>query len=115
MAHVRFAGPADIDKIVHLAIKAMQFDPSWDYIYARRKEFPDDHYENTKMIYKQFLDPANSDWQVRIVELVLGEIVAFSVWNVSCINRRECGSSYQPQDRLYQVSSTSVPADFSSN
>jgi hypothetical protein len=130
MVRVRLAKPADVDKITKVVLQAMPFDPQWDYRFRYRLKFPDDHYKYTRMLYEQFADPANDDWRLLVVELdpeekrqqgfikwipsltkwrpglpatttERSEIVAFSVWNVSYINKKKYGSSYQPQNRMY--------------
>jgi hypothetical protein len=101
MAQTRFAGLADIDNIVQLAIKAMEDDPMQGYLYPNRYKFPVDHYNNTKATYEQFLDPNNDDWCVLLVELKLrkehSQTVAFSVWNISSTKNKQ----YQPPNSLY--------------
>ena len=139
MFRVRLAALADVEDIVQVVMATMPYDPQWDYRFPRRDKFAGDHYRYTKMLYEHFLDAANDDWQVLVVELTSGEeegptvahqgaalvpwcmssvgdgnddvqsgahgskIVAFSVWDVSYIKKRIHGSSYQPQNRLYQV------------
>jgi hypothetical protein len=71
MAHFRFAKLADIDDIVQLAIEAMEDDPMKGYLYPSRHISPVDHYNNTKARYKQFLDPNNDNWYIRLAEIFL--------------------------------------------
>jgi hypothetical protein len=47
----------------------MPFDPQWNYRFPYRLEYPEDHYKYTKMVYEQFLDVANDDWRILVVEL----------------------------------------------
>ena len=147
MVRVRFAAPADVDDIVRLVIATMPFDPQWNYRFPYRLDFPKDHYQNTKLLYEHFLNAANADWRVLVVELssagdedeaptvaqqvtALGQcsmwgiggcngdiqsdaqegtIVAFSVWNVSYLNKRMLGPSHQPQNRLCQAFLEAAP------
>ncbi|KAK3491889.1 hypothetical protein B0T13DRAFT_404157 [Neurospora crassa] len=46
----------------------MPLDPQWDYRFPLRKEFPEDHYKYTRMLFEYFLDPSFDDWTVMVVE-----------------------------------------------
>ncbi|KAK3486068.1 uncharacterized protein B0T23DRAFT_408131 [Neurospora hispaniola] len=46
----------------------MPLDPQWDYRFPLRKEFPEDHYKYTRMLFKYFLDPSFDDWTVMVIE-----------------------------------------------
>ena len=99
--------PSDVDAITNVVIKTMPLDPQWDYRFPLRKQFPDDHYKYTRMLFEYFLDPLFDDWAVMVVEDVdpasseKPKIAAISVWDVSYLNKRKYGPSYIPQDRKY--------------
>ncbi|KAK3398308.1 hypothetical protein B0T20DRAFT_353359 [Sordaria brevicollis] len=46
----------------------MPLDPQWDYRFPLRKQFPEDHYKYTRMLFEYFLDPSFDDWTVMVVE-----------------------------------------------
>ncbi|KAK3337965.1 hypothetical protein B0H65DRAFT_435339 [Neurospora tetraspora] len=46
----------------------MPLDPQWDYRFPLRKQFPEDHYKYTRMLFEYFLDPSYDDWTVMVVE-----------------------------------------------
>ncbi|KAK0645706.1 hypothetical protein B0T16DRAFT_436825 [Cercophora newfieldiana] len=100
----RLGLPTDVDPITHVILSAMPQDPAWVYRFPYRREYPQDHYKYTRMLFEYFLDPAYDDWVVMVIEDALEsgratEIVAFGVFNVSFRNKRAHGPGYQAQDR----------------
>lgn len=106
-AMIRPGLPSDVDAITNAIIKTMPLDPQWDYRFPLRKQFPDDHFKYTRMLFEYFLDPSYDDWTVMVVEDVdpAGseklKIASISVWDVSYLNKRKYGPDYTPQDRKY--------------
>ncbi|KAH7310736.1 hypothetical protein B0I35DRAFT_412200 [Stachybotrys elegans] len=111
MSILQVARPEQVPAIVEVAVRAMPESPQWDYRFPYRDDFPDDHYKYTSMLYQQFADPANRDWLVLAVVVPPranatdapqaegqggGHIVAFAVYDVSYVNKRLHGDSYEP-------------------
>ncbi|KAK1826340.1 gnat family [Podospora conica] len=65
---IRDATPADLDQVVQLVLAAMPHEPHWNYRFAHKDEFPDDHVKFTRLLYEQFISPANDDWRVTVAE-----------------------------------------------
>ncbi|KAK0714706.1 hypothetical protein B0H67DRAFT_220147 [Lasiosphaeris hirsuta] len=106
----RLGLPSDAEAVTKVIIETMPLDPQWNYRFPLRLKFPDDHYKYTRMLIEYFLDPAYDDWLVMVVEDSLdphspedATIVAFGVWDVSYLNKRVYGPSYQPQDPVTDV------------
>ena len=100
----RLGRPADVDAVTNVMINTMPLDPQWDYRFAHRHEYPEDHYKYTRMTVEYFLDPSYDDWLVMVVEDSPKpggpqQIVSFGVWNVSYINKRLHGPNYTAQSR----------------
>ncbi|KAK1783100.1 hypothetical protein QBC45DRAFT_154097 [Copromyces sp. CBS 386.78] len=108
-AMIRPGLPSDVDAITNVIIKTMPLDPQWDYRFPLRKQFPEDHFKYTRMLFEYFLDPSYDDWTVMVVEAVDpagGEklkIASISVWDVSYLNKRKHGPEYIPQDPNREV------------
>lgn len=106
---IRIGLPSDVDAITNVIIKTMPLDPQWDYRFPLRKEFPEDHYKYTRMLFEYFLDPLFDDWTVMVIEDVdpAGseklKIASISVWDVSYLNKRKDGPQYVPQDPNREV------------
>jgi hypothetical protein len=102
---IRPATMADLDAVVDVVINAMPDDPQWTYRFPYRHEFPEDHLKYTKMLYQLFIDPSYDDWFVLVKEAPsiedsnVSKIVAFSVWDVSYINKAKHGPDYERQNR----------------
>lgn len=108
LATSRIAVPADIDELVDAVLLTMPADPQWDYRFPYRLQYPEEHRKYTKMLWEKFIDPAYDDWVVQVVEDKLPGaskpvLVAFSVWNVSYLNKRKHGPSYEPQSPPREV------------
>ncbi|KAL2133371.1 hypothetical protein VTI74DRAFT_2459 [Chaetomium olivicolor] len=104
----RLGVPADVEAVTDVITKTMPLDPQCDYRFPYRREYPEDHYKYTKMLFEYFLDPAYDDWLVMVVQDSLEpgsptSIVAFGVWDVSYINKRRYGPGYKPQDPVTEV------------
>ncbi len=101
----RTATPNDLDGILDVVLAAMPHDAQWDYRFVHKHEFPDDHRNFTRLLYEQFIAPANDDWHVMLAEASVpgtagaGNIVAFSVWDMSFANKAKKGPEYEPQNR----------------
>ncbi|EUC40781.1 hypothetical protein COCMIDRAFT_40950 [Bipolaris oryzae ATCC 44560] len=105
----RAATPHDVDSIVSVVLKAMPFDPQFDYRFVYKKQFPEDHYKYTRILYEEFISPINDDWLVMVAEVPASPaskpatIVGFAVWDVSYINKAKYGHSYEPQNPTLAV------------
>lgn len=100
----RLGLPVDVEAIANVIINAMPLDPQWDYRFPYRHQYPEDHYNYTRMLFEYFLDPSYDDWLVMVVEDSLEpggptEVVSFGVWDISYLNKRRYGPGYRPQDR----------------
>ncbi|KAL1840238.1 hypothetical protein VTJ49DRAFT_669 [Mycothermus thermophilus] len=100
----RMGLPGDVDAVTSVIINTMPLDPQWDYRFPYRKQYPEDHWKYTRMLFEYLLDPDYDDWIVMVVEDSLEqggpvEVVAFGVWDISYINKRRYGPGYKPQDR----------------
>ena len=103
----------DLNGIVDVVLVAMPHDPQWDYRFLHKHEFPEDHYKYTRLLFEQFISPANDDWYVMLAESSTfdtsgpGKIVAFAVWDVSYVNQAKKGPGYEKQNReSYHSAST---------
>lgn len=84
---LRKATVDDLDDLTDIACAAFPMDSQWDYRFPRRKEFPKDHWNHTRMTYKNLLETSGN-----IVNLVTvraekdGETVhrsiALAVWEL---------------------------------
>ncbi len=115
---IRAAKLDDVDGIVEVVLAAMPHDPQWNYRFVHRSEFPNDHVKFTRLLYEQFITPANDDWLVMLAETrgigepgVSKKIVAFAVWDVSFINKASKGPDYEPQNRTSSKAITTSPRD----
>ncbi|KAJ4300111.1 hypothetical protein N0V88_002780 [Collariella sp. IMI 366227] len=104
----RLGVPTDVEAVTDVIIKTMPLDPQWDYRFPYRREYPEDHYTYTRMLFEYFLDPAYDDWVVMVVEDSLDpggptSVVGFGVWDVSYANKRRYGSGYKTQDPVTEV------------
>jgi hypothetical protein len=102
--NVRLAKPNEIDAVVDVVIAAMPEDPAWIYRFPYRREYPDDHRRFNRLLFEALINPTYDDWEVVVVEYPKDDIseaiiVAFAVFNISYINFRKNGASYQPQNR----------------
>lgn len=101
----RRATLADLDEVTEVVLAAMPHEPHWNYRFVHKDEFPDDHRKLTRLLYEQFISPANDDWHVMVAEVSLpdhegsAKVVAFAVWDVSFVNMAKLGPSYVPQNR----------------
>ena len=104
-APVRLANPTDVDAVVDVMLSAMPRDPTWDYRFSHRRDYPEDTLKYTTELQKLFIDPSFDDWEVLVVDAPMNEdpsvskVVAFSVWDISYENRARYGPGYQKQDR----------------
>ena len=102
---VRQATPADLNAVVEVVLSTMPQDPQWNYRFPYRDKYPEDHLKYTSMLFEYFIDPSYDDWLVMVVDAPdiknpkVSKIVAFSIWDVSYINKAKYGPSYQPQNR----------------
>ncbi|KAI4944790.1 hypothetical protein J4E91_008477 [Alternaria rosae] len=105
----RTATPHDVDSIVSVVLEAMPFDPQFDYRFVYKKQFPEDHYKYTRMLYEEFISPTNDDWFVMVAEVPGSPVsepattVGFAVWDVSYINKAKHENSYEPQNPMLAV------------
>ena len=77
----------DLDDLTDIACAAFPMDPQWDYRFPHRKDFPQDHWNHTRMTYKNLLETSGN-----IVNLITvqtekdGETVhrsiALAVWDL---------------------------------
>lgn len=102
---IRLAEPTDIDDVLDIVIAARPQEPSWDYRYPYRLEYPEDHRYLNRLAFEFFLKPSHDDWLVTVVECpdndnpALSRIAAFAVWDVSYVNKRKHGPTYVPPSR----------------
>ena len=99
---VQPANLTEVDEIVDVVRVAKALDPQWNCRFRYIKEHDDDKLKHTKMLFHNFVDPANDDWLVMVVKAPdsykesAAKIVAFAVWDVSYRNKSKFGSSYEP-------------------
>lgn len=97
---LRKATVDDLDDLADIACAAMPMDPQWDYRFPRRKEFPEDNWNHTRLAYKNLLEtPGNIINVVTVQSEKDGEMVhrsiAMAVWELpetSRINKINKGS-----------------------
>jgi hypothetical protein len=65
---IRVATLDDLDTIVNVVLVTMPHDSQWNYRFVHKYEFPDDHYKYTRLLYENFISPANDDWHVMVAE-----------------------------------------------
>ncbi|KAI0099731.1 acyl-CoA N-acyltransferase [Nemania sp. FL0031] len=121
MPLLRPATPADVPRMVDIILTAMPHSLQWEYRFPYKKEFSEDHHKYTTMLYEQFVDSKNVDWNPYVIELTSDDdagvvevtkpdegntlrqdstpykeaIVAVAIWDVSYINKRK-DASYEP-------------------
>ncbi|KAJ4160187.1 hypothetical protein NW754_003312 [Fusarium falciforme] len=78
----------------------MQDDQSWPYRFPHRAQYPEDHCNYNRDLFRRFISPEYNDWSVVVVEVLDDarewRIVAFSVWDISYVNKRVHGPGYIP-------------------
>ncbi|KAI8724206.1 N-acetyltransferase domain-containing protein [Fusarium sp. LHS14.1] len=84
-SHMRIAEAKDVDQVTQVFIKAMQDNQSWPYRFPHRVEYAEDHWNYNRDLILELQDAAQA-WQ----------IVAFSVWDTSYVNKRAHGPGYIP-------------------
>jgi hypothetical protein len=95
----RPARPSDAESLTDTMIAAMSLDPQWDYRFQHRHKFPEDHRNNTKLLVDLFINPEYDDWHVMVVESPEGQIMSFSIWDISYRNKRKNEPGYKAQNR----------------
>jgi len=58
--YVRHVRPDDIDEITDVAVRTNIVSPSWRYCFPYSKQYPEDHYEYSRMGFKNYIAGANS-------------------------------------------------------
>jgi ribosomal protein S18 acetylase RimI-like enzyme len=104
---LRPATPDDLDGILDVIHGSMPYDPEWNYRYAHKEEFPDDHARCTRLIYEWYISPANDDRLVTVAVSPSGRIAATAVWDLSSLNKTRKGPGYSPQVPLSRTLETS--------
>ena len=89
-----------MDQITQVFLTAMQDDQSWPYRFPHRTQYPEDHWNHNRDLFRSFISPEYDDWSVVVVEVLddaqAWRIVAFSVWDISYVNKRVHGPGYIP-------------------
>ncbi|TAQ86575.1 hypothetical protein B7494_g5096 [Chlorociboria aeruginascens] len=100
---IREATPTDIDQVTSVLQTALPGDPSWRYRYPYRDQYPSDHHKYNREMIARFISPDYKDWLVLVVESAdeappqKAKIVSFSVWDLTYVNKRIHGRSYEPR------------------
>lgn len=104
---VRQAELGDVDKVTDLLIAAMPADRDWwDYRFARRDQYPEEHRRFFRLLVKTWIAPDFVDVVVMLAEVYdtaagSWQIGAYSVWDVAYVSRRKHGSAYQPRSGMF--------------
>ena len=103
---VREAGLDDVDAVTDVLIAAMPGDQEWwDYRFANRLEYADDHRKYFRVLVEAWLTPPYSqDWTVLVAEVYdeatnAWQAGAYAAWDVSYVNFRKFGvGNYKTHD-----------------
>ncbi|KAL2692459.1 hypothetical protein Neosp_002868 [[Neocosmospora] mangrovei] len=99
-SRMRTAEAKDVDRVTQVFIKAMQNNQSWPYRFPHRVKYAEDHWNYNRDLIRRFISPDYNDWVIIVVELQdavqAWQIVAFSVWDISYVNKRAHGPGYIP-------------------
>lgn len=102
---LRQAGPGDVDAVLDVLIAGREDDAGWTYRFQYRHEYPEEHRKFQRLYVQNLLNPSHEDWWVMVAESPsvddagVAKIVAFAVWDVSYVNKRKHGPSYQSKKR----------------
>ncbi|XXG96077.1 hypothetical protein Hte_002354 [Hypoxylon texense] len=86
---IRQATLADVDAVTAIFITAMASNPSWNYRYPYRHEYPEDHLRTNRDVIRRFISPSYPDWTVNVVEVIgegsahVSKIVTISIWDLT--------------------------------
>lgn len=94
----------DTEQVTDVFLAAMPDDPSWAYRFPYRLEYPEDHRKYNGDLIRRFISPDYPDWAVMVIDaedpaLGRNKIVAFSIWDLTYLNKRKHGPSYEPRLR----------------
>lgn len=84
----------DLDDLADLACATFPLDPQWDYRFPRRKEYPKDHWNCTRSMYRTYMEtPGNIINIITIPTEKDGELVqqavALAVWELPDERRKD--------------------------
>lgn len=81
---LRAATADDLDDVADIACAAFPMDPQWDYRFPRRKEYPKDNWNCTRLMYKNLMEKGDAINVITIPTKKDGEEVhrpiAVAVW-----------------------------------
>lgn len=84
---LRKATVDDLDDLADIACAAFPMDPQWDYRFPRRKEFPEDNWNYTRLAYKNLLETSGNIINVITVQTekdgeTVHRSIALAVWEL---------------------------------
>jgi hypothetical protein len=86
---IRSAQSSDLEALTEIGIAAFPLEPQWPYRYPYREEYPEDHYNFTKIRYSEWLSAASTPvCEIMVVEAPSIEdpkvkrVVSLSIWRL---------------------------------
>ena len=84
---LRKATTDDLDDLANITCAAMPMDPQWSYRFPHREEFPEDHWNCTRLMYKNLLETEGNVINVLTVPSMtdgetVRQLIALAVWEL---------------------------------
>jgi hypothetical protein len=85
---IRVAKDSDIEAITEIALLSMSRDPAEIYRYQYAELYPEEHKENTRNRYNEYLiDQRDGKFYITVAELLYIEdettkVIAFAIWQL---------------------------------
>lgn len=83
---LREAKESDIEAISEIALLSLPSDPAWTYRFQYAKDYPEEHKENTRKRYAEYLaGQREGRFCIRVAELHTEDrtiTIAFAIWQL---------------------------------
>ena len=84
---LRKATTDDLDDLANIACAAFPKDPQWNYRFPHREEFPEDHWNCTRLMYKNLMEKEGNVINIVTVPSKedgkkIGRSIALAVWEL---------------------------------
>lgn len=103
----------DTEQVTDAFVVAMQDDPGWAYQFPYRQENPEDYRKYNHDLIRRCISEDYEDWTIMVIDtedpaIGKNKVLAFSIWNLSYLNKRKHGPGYEPRSRKFH---TTIPLD----
>jgi hypothetical protein len=83
---LREAKESDVKAISEIALLSMSLDPAWTYRFQFAEDYPEEHKENTRKRYDEYLaDQREGRFCIIVAELHIEDktkVIAFAIWQL---------------------------------